>query len=124
MARVGGMLHVMLPLSTINPEKAREHPYMFVDSGVPAFFRELYAAGGQKNRLAVKVAGGACVGKAEDGDRFAIGKRNAIVLKKVFWTNGVLIDGEDVGGAAPRTLHLEIGSGRVWVTTAGVERDL
>ena len=44
-ASVGGMLHVMLPLSRINPEKARSNPFMFVDTGVPHFFRGLYAAG-------------------------------------------------------------------------------
>ncbi|KKM45447.1 hypothetical protein LCGC14_1560860, partial [marine sediment metagenome] len=60
-ARVGGMLHVMMPMSHINPERAKANPYMFVDTGVPAFFRELYAAGAKKGRLTVKVAGGANV---------------------------------------------------------------
>ena len=32
-ACVGGMLHVMLPLSTIDPNKAAANPYMFVDTG-------------------------------------------------------------------------------------------
>ncbi len=32
---VGGLLHVMLPLSTIDPKKGKENPYMFVDTGVP-----------------------------------------------------------------------------------------
>ena len=34
-ACVGGMLHVMLPTSTIDSEKAREKSFMFVDTGVP-----------------------------------------------------------------------------------------
>ena len=41
-AQVGGLLHAMLPLSKINPEKAQANPFMFVDTGVPALFRTLY----------------------------------------------------------------------------------
>jgi chemotaxis protein CheD len=41
-AHVGGMLHVMLPLSTIDPSKAAENPWMFVDTGVPRLFLSCY----------------------------------------------------------------------------------
>ena len=34
-AKVGGLLHVMLPLSSIDPGKASQRPYMFVDTGLP-----------------------------------------------------------------------------------------
>jgi chemotaxis protein CheD len=122
-AKVGGLLHVMLPLSTIDPEKAKANPYMFVDTGVPAFFREAYAAGAAKNRLVVKVAGGASLGITGE-DRFAIGKRNHIMLKKLFWQNGILVDREAVGGDIPRTMNLEVGSGRVWISTAGEDTEL
>jgi chemotaxis protein CheD len=47
-ARVAGMLHVMLPLSTIAPDKAVVNPYMFVDTGVPKLFFETYKAGAAK----------------------------------------------------------------------------
>lgn len=122
-AGVGGLLHVMMPLSNINPEKAKTNPYMFVDTGVPAFFHRLYDAGATKGRLTVKVAGGANV-QGNGNDRFAIGKRNFVVLKKVFWKNGVMIDGQEVGGAQARTMYLDIDSGHVWLSTAGQERDL
>ena len=74
---VGGMLHVMLPLSTIDPAKASANPYMFVDTGVPRLFIDCYKAGARKERLVVKVAGGACAnGHSADDDYFQIGKRN------------------------------------------------
>jgi chemotaxis protein CheD len=120
---IGGILHVMMPMSSINPEKAKLNPYMFVDTGLPAFFRKLYGVGAEKRRLVVKVAGGANVqGRGED--RFAIGKRNYIVLKKIFWKNGVLIESEDVGGKSARTMYLEIGSGRCWLSTGGCEKSI
>ncbi|MCD4824356.1 MAG: chemotaxis protein CheD [Phycisphaerae bacterium] len=122
-AHVGGILHVMMPMSSINPEKAKANPYMFVDTGLPAFFKYIYSLGGIKKRLVVKVAGGANV-HAGNGDRFAIGKRNYIMLKKIFWKNGVLIESEDVGGSKARTMYMEVGTGRVWLANAGAEWDL
>jgi chemotaxis protein CheD len=122
-SHVGGMLHVMLPQSSINPEKAAVNPYMFVDSGLPAFFHRLYDAGGVKGRLVVKVAGGSNV-QAMSEDRFAIGKRNHVLLRKIFWQNNILIAAEDVGGTKPRTMYLEIGTGRTWLNTAGQEQEL
>jgi len=122
-AGVGGMVHVMLPQSTMSPDKAKANPYMFVDTGVPAFFRALYEAGADKKRLRVAVAGGANVQKIGE-DRFAIGKRNITFLKKLFWKNGILADAEEVGGHDARTMNLEIGSGRVWLSTAGKLKDL
>ena len=117
-AKAGGLLHVMMPLSTINPQRAKESPYAFVDTALPRFFKEIYANGAVKSRLAIRVSGGASIG-GNGNDRFNIGKRNYIVLKKMFWKNGVLIEAEDVGGTIPRTMSLEIGTGRVWLSTAG-----
>jgi len=117
-AKVGGLLHVMMPLSTVDPARAKKKPWMFINTGVPKFFREVYELGAKKNRLTVKVAGGANV-HSNETDHFAIGKRNYIVLKKIFWKNGILIDAEDIGGTVARTMHLEIGTGKVWLSVSG-----
>ena len=122
-SKVGGMLHVMMPLSNVNPDKAKLNPYMFVDTGLPAFFNALYAAGLVKNRMVVKVAGGANV-HDNPNDRFVIGKRNYTVLKKMLWKNSVLIESEDVGGTKPRTMRLNINSGQVTLSHAGQDREL
>jgi chemotaxis protein CheD len=37
--RVGGLLHFMLPDSSINTAKAAQQPAMFADTGIPALFR-------------------------------------------------------------------------------------
>ena len=39
-AKVGGILHYMLPLSSLDLAKAQANPFMFGDSGIPAFFQE------------------------------------------------------------------------------------
>ena len=119
-AQVGGMLHAMLPLSKINPEKAETNPYMFVDKGVPILFKEVYGLGGQKERLIVKAAGcGSPMGKNE---MFKIGERNYTVLKKLLWKNGVLLKAEEVGGDISRTVHFEISTGRVIIKSGRQER--
>jgi chemotaxis protein CheD len=117
MARVGGLLHFMLPDSTIDPQKAMQNPWMFADSGIPLFFKEAYQLGAEKKRLNVKVVGGAQI--LDDSNFFNIGKRNYMTLRKIFWANNVLIRAEQVGGNVNRTLSLELSSGKVWVKTSG-----
>lgn len=122
-ANVGGMLHVMLPDSRINPEKAARKPEMFVDTGVPLLFREAYRAGAAKERMTVFVAGGA--GRSDEArDSFRIGKRNVQMLRKLLWKNGVLIQGQDVGGGHSRDLIYDVGTGAVRVRSAGSVRDI
>ena len=118
-ASVGGMVHVMLPLSNIDPAKAQQNPCMFVDTGVPKLFLDCYSAGARKERMIVRVAGGACTKDNEEDDFFQIGKRNFVVLKKLLWKNGVLLKASDVGGTQSRTMSLDIGTGEVMLKISG-----
>ena len=121
-AHVGGLLHAMLPLGKINPQKAESNPYMFVDKGVPCLFKEVYKLGGQKERLVVKAAGcGSPIGKNE---MFKIGERNYTVLKKLLWKNNVLLKAEETGGTISRTVYLDITTGRTTIKSGREERNL
>ncbi len=120
--KVGGLFHVMLPTATVNPDKALSNPFMFVDSGLPLFFRELYARGAEKKNIVVKIAGGAALRAKRDF--FAIGKRNYMIACKLFSKNGIMIQGEDIGGGNSRTMYMELKTGRVWVASGGQETDL
>ncbi|MFO7985605.1 MAG: chemotaxis protein CheD [Desulfatiglandaceae bacterium] len=110
-AKAGAMLHAMLPLSKINPQKAEANPYMFVDTGVVRLFKGIYRLGGEKSRLVVKAAG--CASPIGKDEMFKIGKRNYTVLKKLLWKNNVLLDAEAVGGTLSRTVHFYISTGRI-----------
>ena len=121
-AMVGGLLHAMLPLSKINPEKAVRNPFMFVDTGVPELFRKLYEIGGKKNRLIVKAAG--CGKPMGNNEMFRIGERNYTILKKILWKNNIMIDSEDVGGTNSRTIYFDLSSGEVVVSSNSVKRIL
>lgn len=119
-AGVGGLLHVMLPTSSINPERARGNPCVFVDTGLPHLFQSCYRAGAEKKRLVVKVAGGASVSSGEQrSDLFNIGQRNITILRKLLWKNGVMLDAADVGGSVPRTMTLTMATGEVTIRSQG-----
>lgn len=122
MMRVGGLLHAMLPLSKINPRKAEANPFMFVDTGVPELFRRVYELGGQKSRLVVKAAG--CGQPLGNNEMFKIGERNYTILKKLLWKNNVLLESEDIGGTASRTVHFDVSSGQIVISSGGEKREL
>jgi chemotaxis protein CheD len=120
--KVGGMLHYMLPDASVSPDKAAKNPWMFASTGIPLFFEKLFQLGAVKSRLVVKVAGGSQL--LDEKGVFAIGKRNHTAMRKLLWQQGILVKAEHVGGTISRTLYLEIGRGRVWLTTSGKETEL
>lgn len=117
-ARVGGMLHAVLPRAELDPERARAEPAVFVETGLPALFRACYARGARKERLVVRIAGAGTSADA-DHDHFEIGRRNLLIARQLFWKNGILVQGQAVGGSESRTLSLNVGSGEVSVRGAG-----
>lgn len=121
-ARVGGMIHCMLPLSKIDPKKAQRSPAMFVDTGVPMLFETAYSLGAQKGRIILKAAGASRI--LDEKGTFKIGDRNYATLRKILWKNNVLITAEDIGGSISRTVYLEIGTGRVTIKSRGKTTEL
>ena len=98
---------------------------MFVDTGVPVLFKKSYELGAKKERLVVRVCGGAHSGATEEDDQFQIGKRNFLTLRKLLWKNNVLLHAHDVGGCqTSRTMRLDLASGEVSVRVNGHDRPL
>ncbi len=118
-AKVGGILHYMLPESSIDKEKAAARPYMFADSGIPRLFKAAYTLGAVKPRMKVYIAGGAEI--LDQSGFFNIGKRNYMALKKMFFKNNVMINSQDVGGNTNRTVRIEIATGDIYVKTSGAK---
>ncbi len=118
-AKVGGLLHIMLPESKLNPQRAQKQPGVFADTGLPLLFKSCYKLGAKKNRIRVVVVGGSQV--MDSAGHFNIGKRNYTAVRKMFYRNNVLVDAEDVGGNVNRTLALNISTGKVWIKINGRE---
>jgi chemotaxis protein CheD len=119
--RVGGLVHVMLPDSSIDPVKAANLPAMFIDTGVPALFRSSYQFNAQKYRMVVCVAGGAQI--MDNSGFFNIGKRNYEALCKVFQAHGLKIHAEQVGGLVSRSMYLNVATGEVRLKISGQEKE-
>ena len=116
-ARVGGLLHYMLPESSLDLEKAKKNPCMFADTGIPALFKAAYKLGAKKQRLKVIVVGGSQI--LDQKGFFNIGKRNETAVRKMFHRNNVIIDYTDVGGVVNRTIKLAVDNGDVWLKVSG-----
>ena len=112
---LGGLIHCMLPLSKMSPAKAQERPCMFVDTGVMRLLQALFDQGASRQDIVARVAGGAHM--LDRNQTFRIGRRNFAVLRKILWKNEILIDAQDLGGTASRTLFFHIGSGSTAVKT-------
>ena len=117
-AKVGGLIHLQLPESSIDPKRAVFQPFLFVDTGLPKFFHAAYAAGARKERLTVKAAGAACIHEVESNDIFQIGKRNFLAVRKLLWKNGILLKAYEVGGSSSRTLTLDVSTGETAILSA------
>lgn len=112
-ARVAGLLHLMLPDSSISPDKAAKQPAMFADTGIPALFNALAGVRAQRARIQLYLAGGASV--LSGPDSFQIGERNAVAVRRTLAVYGCRVVGSELGGFVNRTLHLDVATGELTV---------
>ncbi len=123
-AKVGGLVHVMLPDSTIDRNKAEKQPGMFVDTGVPALLTRMTEKGAQKTRLRVAVAGGAAQ-RLAGKDHFQIGERNYKAFEQLVASQGLRLIASDVGGTnLARTMTLAVATGSVEIKSDGTAKKL
>jgi chemotaxis protein CheD len=120
-ARVGGMIHCLLPNSSNNVKRAKNNPFMFVNTGVVRMVRELMEHGADRNRIVFKAAG--CANMRGDG-LFNTGARNFEALLGLLEANNVTLAASNVGGTVPRTLFLHMDTGRTVVRSLGEETEL
>ena len=118
--KVGGILHSMLPDSSIGPKRAAARPGMFLDTGLARLLANAEALKVKKENLLVYVAGASEI--LDETTFFNLGKRNYTVLAGLLARHGVTIYAEDVGGRANRTMQLNLATGEVRVKIPGQAR--
>jgi chemotaxis protein CheD len=116
-AKVAGLLHYMLPESSLDADKAGQRPFMFADTGIPLLFKSAYQLGAVKARMVVMAAGGAQM--LDPNGTFNIGQRNHTAMRKIFWKAGVIVHKEEIGGTSSRTVRIDVATGRVQLRTSG-----
>jgi len=122
-AGVGGLLHILLPESSLDREKARAQPFMFADTGIAQLFQMVQTKGADKKRMSVRLLGGAQV--MDPNGVFNIGKRNHLACRKALWAAGAMVHAEEVGGNISRTVRLDVATGGLlWNSGAGPAREL
>jgi chemotaxis protein CheD len=119
-AKVAGMIHYMLPASSVSSGNPNARQWMYADTGIPLLLRIALENGADKRRLAVFAAGGARV--IDDNGVFNIGKRNCLALRKALWKSGLVAHAEETGGTEARTVRMEVATGRVWLHAPGGEQ--
>ena len=115
--QIGGMLHALLPLASLDPTRAASSPATFVDTGIDLLLHECLRRGASRADIEVTVAGGAEIGFASDSDRFRVGYFNILEMKHAMNRHGLHLTHADTGGDRPRTLSLAIDSGKVNIVT-------
>lgn len=116
MIKLGALLHIMLPEKTATDSNILK----YADSGIRETLRKLYAFGGTKGRLVVKIAGGAKMFEMKgSGGLGNIGERNAQNVKRILMLEGLRVSAEDTGANYARTMSLDVSTGQVYVRTAG-----
>jgi chemotaxis protein CheD len=110
-AHAGAILHLMLPESSIAPEKAAVQPAMFADTGFPVLLAKLTGLRADVRRAKFFLAGGASV--LQGSDPFKIGARNIEAVKQHVQQWGLGVVAAALGGVSNRTVHLDVASGVV-----------
>ncbi|MBI5715595.1 MAG: chemotaxis protein CheD [Chloroflexi bacterium] len=115
-ARIGGMLHAVLPQRTNGDTNLSK----YVDTGVPEMVKKMLAAGARREHLMVRVAGGAnMLLNVTFAKTLNIGERNVAAAQEVFTRAGLNVLGQEVGGSTGRTVRLYVADGRMTVRMMG-----
>jgi chemotaxis protein CheD len=120
--KIGGMIHVMLPDSSIEKNKSSMNYYKFVDTGIPLLYKKMFAVGAKRSDIITKVIGGSNV--MDRNNFFNIGERNYTAIRKILWRNNIMIKAEDIGGSKSRTVRLFMNTGRVVISNASEEYEI
>lgn len=112
-SQIGGMIHIVLPSAYGRPTQT---PARFADTGIPLLVEEMRKTGADKNRLIVKLAGGAKILKLPvRTDELDVGARNVEMCVRTLKKLRLPIHGADTGGDRGRTVRLLINTGETFV---------
>lgn len=113
--QIAGMIHIALPDSAVDAERARMLPGYFADTGLPVMIEEMKKRGAIRGHVWVKLAGGASV--MDPGGFFDIGKRNILAAKRILWGSSLGPVAEDTGGAMSRTVSITVAGGETTISS-------
>ena len=114
-AKVGGMLHALLP--TVPNGKPASNLAKFVDRGVPLLLGSLLELGARRTRLIAKLCGGAQMVGSESNRALNIGRLNVLAVEAALEAAHLKLHAEATGGHSGRTVRFYLADGTVTVRT-------
>ena len=121
-ATAGGILHIMLPDSRFRNHSRELNAYMYADTGISEFLRNLTDLGAQKSRLVAKVSGGSNM--LRHSEVLDIGKRNTEAVLSLLAREGIAVAAKSLGGSVGRSMQLRLMDGGVTVRLLGRGQEL
>lgn len=114
-ARIGGMVHIMLPVAG----EFVKNRAKYADTGIEFLLREVLAFGASRSRLGAKLAGGANMfGSSTQNDMLRIGERNVAMCHQLLRAYCIPIKAEETGGNTGRTIEFFCHTGELKIRTA------
>jgi chemotaxis protein CheD len=114
--KVGGIAHVMLPLSSMATDI--QNRAKFADTALPFLLEEMEKIGAKRERLDIKLVGGAEMFTHEiKNERLKIGERNLQVIEDSCQKLGLKISDRCVGSNTGKSVTMDLESGTVQVKT-------
>ena len=115
--KIAGMVHVMLPESSLGRTENLNHA-KFADTGIPALIDLLKEKGAMPIRLKAKIAGGAQMFSfAANSETMRIGPRNVEAVKAQLKIHSIPLIAEDTGGNSGRTIEFNPAKGFLHIRT-------
>jgi len=111
--KCGGMVHIMLPSSSITKNKS--FPLKYADTAVLALLDAVRKASRHSHYLTAKIAGGANMFPNLKANVLNIGEKNVEAVKRALEEYGVKLLAEDVKGTSGRKVIFNISNGAVLV---------
>ena len=110
--RVGGLSHIMLPLSTLTPGDRNSMKY--ADTAIPELVRRMERLGANSLRMKAKIAGGAQMFQVNGGGNnsmWQIGQRNVAAVTETLKKMHIQLLAQDVHDNYGRTVFFAPATG-------------
>lgn len=115
--KVGGILHSLLPSSSLDPRRAEANPGMFLDTGLQMLFVKARQLNASMDNIRVIVTGAAEM--LDESPEFNIGRSNCNALGQLLSQLGVEVYAQYVGGKTDCSMELAVATGEVRLKFSG-----
>lgn len=118
---VGGMNHFLLPEPKDSKNKKLQNPSLYGSFAMEQLINEILRFGGKRERLEVKLFGGASFNNASNHMN---GRQNITFINRFIESEGLSVTAQHLGGAIPRRIHYFPDTGKVMMRELHRDNDL